>query len=476
MQFLQKLKTQSSHHASSTICVLCLLLLALQACIPLAKRSIDPIPLPDTFSISGQNPVDIRWWLTFNDTILNQYVETALSSNFSLLAARERIIQAQAVAKQSGAALIPSLDGDGSASTTRDYQAGDNSDTFSFDLAASYEIDLWGRLRNLKDAALLDLEATKADFATAQITLAAEVTLAWFQISEAGQQLDLLQQQKETNEKVLEVITTQFRSGKTDISDVLQQRQLVESNRGALAKLSADKRILEYQLAILIGKPPEKSFKKIIEVLPELPELPQTGIPLLLITRRPDVSSSFIRLQAADERSAAAVANRFPRLSLSASLTTSGDRGSDLFSDWYSTLAASLFGPIVDGGYLRAEVDRTESVAREQLNNYSQTILEAIGEIENSLVREQQLLQSLKSDTIQLQFATETVEHVGNRYRQGVEDYQRVLLALISSQNLQRDIVGSRLALLSNRVSLYRALSGPIDPEPTTQDKNKGGL
>lgn len=419
--------------------------------------------MPESFSTSGEVPLAVQWWQVFDDDELNDFIDVALSNNFTLLATRERIIQAQALATQAGAARIPALDGDGSASTLRSYQTNQNTDTYSLELAASYEIDLWGRLKNKQDAALLELEATTADYHTAQISLSAEVALTWFKITEATQQLKLLLEQKSTNEKVLEVITVQFRSGKTDISDVLQQRQLIESNTGALATLRSEKRVLEHQFAILIGQAPGNKSDSWLKQLPVLPPLPQTGVPLSLVTRRPDVKSSFLTLQAADQKAAAAVASRFPRLSLSANLTTSGDTAKDLFSDWFTTLAANLTSPIIDGGYLKAEVSRTESVTRQLLNNYSQTILEAIGEIENGLIQEKELLHSLESEKIQLQLAAETVVHVGNRYRQGVEDYQRVLLALISKQNLQRSILSSRLNLLSNRISLYRALSGPIE-------------
>lgn len=447
----------------STIISVLVILLLVTGCASTPERPVAPIIIPDTFSTAGKIPAEIQWWNTFNDQRLNHFIDAALTSNFSLLATRERIIQAQAIARQAGSTRIPSLDGEGYASTTRDYQDNQTTDSFYLKLAASYEIDLWGRLKNKQEAALFELEATKANFQTAQISLSAEVALVWFQITEAEQQLELLRQQKETNEKVLKVITAQFRSGKTDISDVLQQRQLVESNAGSLATLRSDKRLLEHQFSILIGQPPGNSAEPFLDQLPELPPLPLTGLPLNLLTRRPDIKSSFLTLQAADQNAAAAVAARFPRLSLTASLTTSGDSAKDLFSDWFTTLAANIVGPIIDGGYLKAEATRTESLTRQQLHNYSQTVLEAIGEIENGLVREKELLQLLSSQKIQLKLAADTVIHVGNRYRQGVEDYQRVLLALISQQNLQRSILSSRLSLLNNRISLYRALSGPIE-------------
>lgn len=459
------LKDTSKKHGSAArtfLLILCIFVL-ISGCVSVTKRPVTPITLPESFSASGKAPVAVQWWQTFDDKELNSSIDTALANNFTLLATRERISQAQALARQAGAAQTPHLDGEGSASTRRDYQTSQNADSFSLGLAASYEVDLWGRLKNKADAALFELEATKADYHTAQISLSAEVALIWFKITEAGQQLALLQQQKGTNEKVLEVITTQFRSGKTDISDVLQQRQLIESNRGALATLRADKRIFEHQLAILLGGTPGDTAGRRLKQLSELPPLPETGVPLALISRRPDVKSGFLTLQAADQNAAAAIASRFPRLSLSAGLTTSGSSAKQLFSDWFSTLASNFVSPIIDGGFLKAEVMRTESITRERLYNYSQKAIEAIVEIENSLVREKELLQSLESQKIQLQLAVETVGHVGNRYRQGAEEYQRVLLALISQQNLERSILGSRLALLNNRISLYRALSGPIE-------------
>lgn len=447
-------------------CSILAALLLLCSCVQVPERSSAPLSLPETFSSGGTAELQNKWWQAFGDRELGRLIEKALSDNFSLRGTRERIIQAEAVATQAGASLYPSLDIQGSGSTTRNYQTDSNSNVVSLGLGASYELDLWGRLRSIKDGALLDLAATTADYETARITLSAEIALSWFEIIESKLQEELLQQQKATNEKVLEVITTQFRSGKTDIADVLQQRQLVESNNGSLASLRASTRVLENKLAILIGEIPERRSafpERAMHTLPELPPLPQTGLPLDLVTRRPDVKSSFLSLQAADQRAAAAVANRFPRLSLSGSLTTSGDSASDLFSDWFSTLAANLVGPLIDGGYLRAEVKRTQSLTRQLLSSYSQTILEAVGEVENCLVREEEQLNYLSSEKRQLQLATETIAHVANRYRQGAEDYQRVLTARISQQNLQRSLLSTSLSLLSNRITLYRALSGSIE-------------
>jgi NodT family efflux transporter outer membrane factor (OMF) lipoprotein len=412
----------------------------------------------------GEVPLETSWWLDFHDPTLNLLIDQALTDNFSLHVTRERIDEAEAVARQAGALLAPAVDAQGSATATRNHTTDSTGEFFFLGLAASYEIDLWGRLRSQRDAAALEAIAVEADYHAAAITLAAAVATTWYQLVEADLQLELLNRQQETNAKVLQLISSQFRAGKVGIADVLQQRQLVESNSGDLAVLRADIRVFEHQLAILLGVPPGTAALPERDQLPSLPPLPETGIPLDLLTRRPDIEGSFLRLRAADNRVATAIADRLPRLSISADLSTSGERSRDLFNNWISTLAANLFGPLVDGGLRKAEVARNEAIARQLFYNHGQTILEAIGEVENSLMSEQEQRVALDSLETQLQYAAETIDHVATRYRQGAENYQRVLLALLSHQGLERTLLVGRRQLILFRITLYRALSGPLPP------------
>ncbi len=435
--------------------------LLLSGCISTGQRTNLPLELPKEFSKRGSGNIEKKWWLDFNDQVLSGLIETALKDNFTLLAAAERISEVRALATQANAALFPSLDGSGSITTGRNLQAETTTDNFSLDLAALYEIDLWGRVRAVQQGAILDLKATEADYDTATISLAAEMATTWFELVENELQVELLKQQRETNKKVLELITTQFKTGKTNIADVLQQRQLVESNSGNLAGLRSKSKLYRHQLAILLGISPGSKLPE-TTTLPHLSPLPDPGVPITLISRRPDVRQSYFLLQAADSRVAAAVADRLPRLSISAKLSTSGDNAGDIFNNWFTSLGANLFSPIIDGGKRLAEVERQKAVARQQFYRYGQIILDALGEVETSLTKEEELQNIHNSLKIQLQFAEETIGHVGNRYRQGAEDYQRVLLALLSHQNLEREILQSHLQLINNRIALYRSLCGRI--------------
>ena len=438
--------------------ILCIVLFC--SCVPVTSDPLAPVSLPAQFSETGENQVATRWWEDLDDPPLSKLINSAITDNFTLLIARNRLFEAQAIARQAGAFLLPSLDVKGSGSTSRNHTQGTSSNSLILGLAASYELDLWGRVRSLRDAAELNAIASKEDYHTAVISLTAEVAKSWYQLIEIHLQLDLLRNQRSTNSKVLDLISVHFRAGQAGIADVLQQRQLVEAGTGDIAALQADKRVLEHQLVILLGKTPGTISLPVPGNLPVLPPLPETGLPIDLLSTRPDIKSSYCRLRAADYNVAAAVADRLPRLSISAGISTTGERASDLFNNWISSLGANIFGPLIDGGRRKAEVDRTRAIAKQEFYRYGQTVIEAIGEVENNLIQEKEQRKIIASLETRLQLAADSIEHIGHRYRQGADDYQRVLLALLSHQGLQRTLLFNKLKLINYRIALYRALSG----------------
>ena len=432
-----------------------------------------PLDLPPSFSMTGQKAVKSGWWLSFHDPGLDNLVNRAFSNNFSLHIARNRLSAAKSAARQTGARLMPSLDAQGKLGTKHDYTRDNSADSFHFSLAASYEVDLWGRLTAARDAAVFEAEASQADLQTAAITLAAEVAKTWYNLVETTMQLRLLQKQHETNSQVLDLITTRFRAGLAGAPDMLQQRQLVESTVEELAVMRQNISLLEHQLSLLLGEVPGTYHFNPGTSLPHLPPLPQTGIPGELLTRRPDIERESLRLQAAGKRVASAIADRLPRLSISAELSSTAERASQLFDNWFTNLLANLTAPLLDGGLKKEEVNRQEALAKQQFYQYGQTILQAILEVEDNLAREKEQQKIIDSLVRQLHFAENTVSHVSIRYRQGVENYQRVLQALLFHQKLQRNLLKARRLQIEYRIGLYRALGGhPLgsdnSPKPRT--------
>ena len=250
-----------THHSSTRVqgflrrglWLTCVLLLV-TGCTTVPVRDPVAITMPAEFSGSGADLLPEHWWESFGDAVLDRLIEQALAQNFSLQSVWARLDQAAAVERIARAELYPSLDVDGSAGRSWSHNSrGTTTNTYSVGAMAGYEFDLWGRIDSSSEAATLDRQASEAELTAAAISLSAEVASTWYQLVEQYGQQALVSSQLETNTRVLELITLRFRRGKVGATDVLQQRQLAESNRGELANVQSLIGVLEHRLAILLG-------------------------------------------------------------------------------------------------------------------------------------------------------------------------------------------------------------------------------
>ncbi|KAA8985479.1 efflux transporter outer membrane subunit [Halospina sp. K52047b] len=422
-----------------------------------------PVTVPETFSVSGDEPAPERWWRSFEDDSLNQLVADGLDANLDVLSAWQRLREARAAVNQQSADLYPDLNAtaDGEISNS---DSSDSEESLRLGLGSEYEVDLWGRINSQVEAEQFRARATQADYQTAALSLAAEVTRTWYQLRAQRAQLDLAESQIETNRSVMKLLETQFASGQAGSADVLRQRQLLESTEEQRLGTESDLRVLENQLAVLLGRAPRNTDLPAGRGLPsELPPLPDTGVPAELVQRRPDVRQAYNQLQAADSDLAAAISNQFPRLTLSASASTQDNSVQDLFDNWATTLAANLVAPLIDAGQRDAQVRQSRAVRRQRLYDYGQTVLTAFQEVENALVQERKQRQAIERIKRQLELAETTYGQLRQQYFNGQVGYIDVLTALTDRQDLERSLISARRQLLEYRIALYRALAGGLD-------------
>lgn len=447
------------------------LLLFMTACSTSVSKISTPIALPKKFSSSGDIKPLATWWQAFQDDKLNQLVGDALGKNFNLHAAFDRLAQAKAVARKTGAEFIPQLNG--SSGGTHTVTDKIDQDSFTLGLAASYELDLWGRIRTNINAAKLDVNAAQEDVDSAAISLSAEMTSTWYKLIEQRQQLALLDRQIAVNRKNVALLKVRFSGAQATAADVLQQEQLLESVIGNQLTVIASIRVLENQLAILTGNAPGLVNIPEQTIFPDLPSLPDTGLSSDVMQRRPDVRRAYLRVQAADQRIASAIADRYPKLSLSASIGANSPSIESLFNNWLGTVAGNLLVPIIDGGRRVAEVGRNQALAAEAMNNYATTLLTAVKEVENALIQERQQQQLVVNLKKQVELATQSSQRIRVRYLYGAMDFLRVLSAELSQQALERTLIQARQQLIDYRINLYRALAGGFSLTASTVTHSK---
>lgn len=476
-----------SHKPAQTLkraCLLSPLVLAtlLSACasIESSKPDIDSRFENATFkplvkADAVQAPSD--WWIGFSSTQLNQLMAQAQADNLSLEATEARLRAAQASLDASQAGFFPTLTLNAGRQentvkgTSIQGQATNNRGLFtSASFVASYEIDVWSRVRNTAKASELQLQATRFELEAARIAIAGQLATTWTQWVAADQTVRLFEQELESFQTNLKLVELRFRQGIAVASDVLQQRQLVESAQGNLSLALANRDVLLTNLSILVGQPPNQ-LNLSREQLPMLPPIPATGIPADLLNRRPDVQQAWSQVLATDRSVAAAIANRFPQLSLRASFSDQTRDSDLLFDNWVRNLSVNLVAPLFDGGARSAEVDRQRALLDQAVAQYQEAAINALADVDNALVQETRQREAAESFQRQLDLAEQSLKRLFAGYRNGSVDYLAILDAQQSTSQLRRNLVSAQQQSVGFRIALYRAISGSI-PQPKAAEKS----
>ncbi|HEX2543822.1 MAG TPA: efflux transporter outer membrane subunit [Ramlibacter sp.] len=440
------------------------LLLAGCSMIPRIERPAAPVPatFPAPSAQQGTAAAEIAWQDFFGDARLRGLIETALRNNRDLRVAALNIAQARAQFDIRNADRLPSVGGNLSASRAPNAQ-GNQANTFTANLAiSSWEIDFFGRIASLSEAALAQYLATDEGRNAAQVALVASVANTWLSLAADEELLALTRQTLATREESLRLTRLRFENGASSEIDFRLAQSLFESARATLAQLQRQRATDLNALGLLLGEalPPEYQVGLTTAGL-ELPDVP-AGVPSEVLVRRPDVRQAEQQMLAANANIGAARAAFFPRISLTAGLGTASPDLSGLFSggSWGYTVAPGLLQPIFDAGRNRAslavaEVSRDIAVAQ-----YERAIQQAFRDVADALAG-----RATWGDQVQAQANVVEAESVRFRlarlrYENGVASYLDLLDAQRSLFTAQQGLVQARLARLQNQVQLYRSLGG----------------
>lgn len=440
------------------------------------------------------------------DEALGVLAQKLTTDNLDLRAAAARLRQAEAIAREAGAPLWPRVDAALPATRSNSLGLGaalgglgggggfplsqlDTGPSTSYQpsLAASYEIDLWGKLRDRQKAAALDAVASSETLRSLKVTLTAQLAETWINLLAQRRLIDLLESQIEVSERFLELARLRFGLGQGAAPDIGRQRQQTEALRGQLELARGREATLEGQLAVLAGHAPTEFSAPDGRALPELPELPAPGLPLRVVEARPDLRAALARLEAADRRLAAQAKDWLPSLSLSANVFSFASVLKDLFDNVLWQVAGRVAETVTDGGGRAARLAAADARAEEQLQLYGQSLLQALQEVRTALLANASQAEFAASLEIQLEEARRVLDLIRTGYREGATAYLDVLVSLQSLQGLERQEIEAARQQFVNRVQLCRALGFPVaadssplhlssTPQTTTQLAASEGL
>jgi NodT family efflux transporter outer membrane factor (OMF) lipoprotein len=416
-------------------------------------------------SAAASLPGDVwerSWWTTLGDETLNGLIEAALRNNLGLQEFGARIEQARQLVRQSGASLFPFLDANADYESQWVRPAGGSTargETASAGGALNWELDLWGRLRSARSARIHEGRAAVNDLDAARLFLSASVAETYFEIIEQRRQASLLRQQMDANETLLDLTRLRFGQGLSSIVDVLQQQEQLAATRTLLPSIEAGAEQLEYALDVLLGQAPGARPRVAASNWPELSPLPAPGVPSDLLRARPDLLAAQNRVLSIDYQVGEAIAARLPRVAIGGSLTALGDPD---YSSLASAAFASLVAPVFDAGLRKAEVNLQRARLQEAVARWSQNYLVAVRDVETAIVQERKQGEEVARIAEQLEIARRLLRETRTRYAQGLTDYLPVLNAVVTEQQLERELLATRRLLLSFRVALHRAVGGPM--------------
>jgi outer membrane protein, multidrug efflux system len=401
-------------------------------------------------------------WETFvADPRLRELIGLALKNNRDLRVATLNIEQVRAQYQVRRADQVPTVN----AAVTGSRQptaSGGMSSTYTAGLAmTSWEIDFFGRVASLKDAALAQYLASEEAQRSAQTSLVASVASTWLSLRTDEALLALTQRTLATREDSLRLSRLRFDNGATSALDLRQAESLTAAARGALAQQQRARALDLNALTLLVGQvPPDNLLPGAADMAP-FPAVPE-GLPSELLTRRADIRQAEQALVAANANIGAARAAFFPRIALTASVGTVSSELSGLFKDgsWGFSLAPQALLPIFDLGRNQANLDSARAARDIAVAQYEKAIQVAFREVADALAGRATLGEQLSAQEAQAQAESERLRLADLRYRNGVASYLDVLDAQRSLFTTQQALAQSRLAQQQNQVALYKALGG----------------
>jgi multidrug efflux system outer membrane protein len=432
-----------------------------------------PAPLgwrDTTLALRDSSYANLPWWNIYADTTLQGLIRTALRENRDLRVALARVNESRALLGIQKIEFLPQIDivagvsrREGADSLISGLKGVDNLGSVGATL--SWEIDLWGRLRRLNEAAKARLLATEHGRRGAILTLVGDVARTYLELRDLDQETFLAEQQVEIRRQSLALARARFEGGLTSELDVRQGESALANAEGIVASLRRQRTQKENEISVLLGRAPGSIPRGLALGDQTFASVIPAGLPSDLLQRRADVRQAEEELRAANAQIGAAIAALFPTISLTArGGTVSNDLG-NLFSagTGFWNIAANLFQPLINRGrnlkQVAAERARTEAAVA----LYERAVLNAFREVEDGLVAVQRLQEEAAAGQRSVQAARRTVELATLRYEGGVDNYlnlldaQRVLLdAELNTSSVVRQ---QKVAV----VQLYKALGGGWD-------------
>ena len=412
-----------------------------------------------------------QWWRVFGDLELNRLVDEVLSNSWDIRGASAKVLEVRSQLVQKRADRFPNLSLDATAEKRQRPIIGivpgqsftTKTDTYNLSLPAAFELDLWGRLARAEEAARAELLQAEENRLTVAQGVVAETITLYLQMESLERRIQIALESIENFRQSLALVERRYKRGLTSVLDVRQARRTLAGAESALPPLREELGATQQQLSVLLGSYPETQPPRAQpeDYFTHLAPVPP-GLPSGLLLRRPDIRAAEAGLMALNAQVGVAKASRFPTITLTGSYGYSTDELDRLIrrqsEQWH--LGLGIGQSLFDAGKLKAGQQAAEARHAQALAEYAKSVLTAFSEVERALLKRKEQLERRDRQLKFLLEARATQDVAEKRYRRGLVDYLTVLEAQRTRFEAEESLVLVDLAILTNRVTLHRALGG----------------
>lgn len=413
------------------------------------------------------------WWTLLGDAQLNALAERVKVNNQTIARAEAAYRQARALIREQRASLFPAVNlsgsatksgGGGTRTTTSAGGATSAGDTqrYQVGIGASWEPDVWGRIRAGISGAKFSAEASAADLAAAQLSAQGELATSYLGLRRADAEIGMVQATVEGYQRSLQITTNRYNAAIAPKSDVLQAQSQLANAQSTLEGLVQTRATFENAIAVLVGEP-ASGFRlaAVSDWKPVVPDIP-VGVPSTLLERRPDVAAAERRVAAANTDIGVARSAFFPTFSLSANGNSTSSVLGDLFTTSANTWSLGLTAAqtLFDAGARRARVEQSRAAYDATAADYRQTALTAFEDVENQLAAARTLERQYALQLTASQAADQTEQMLLNQYKAGQVAYTDVVTAQASALSARRTLLTTAVSRQTTAVALVQALGG----------------
>jgi multidrug efflux system outer membrane protein len=443
-----------------------------------------PVNTPTAFrdatnTIATNSFADLPWWGVFKDPVLQDLIGVALTNNYDLRIILTRVDQARALQAQARSQFLPQVDYQGEASrgrntflTTPIPNGGRTVNGFLGGFEALWEIDLWGRIRRMNEAARANFIASQEGRRAVMISLVSGVAGAYFELLELDEQLAIAQRTRDSYERTFRLFDDQHAAGLASNLEVSRAKLALRTVSANIPEIERQIALKENEINMLLGRNPAPVPRTSTLLAQELPVQIPVGLPSDLLERRPDVRVAEQKVRAANAEVGVAVGDFFPRIGLTAFYGGASSELHNLVSSQANvwSAAASAAGPLFTGGRLTGRYREFKAAWEEAKLQYQDTALSAFREVSDALISHRRLNEERVDQAEAVDAGRQAVAVATDRYKEGRASYYEVLEAqqqLYPAENgLSRIEAGRRIAI----VQLYKALGGGWEKmEPSAQ-------